>query len=178
MAENMMSPADMSAVLGHNDFNGGGAWWIIILFLFMMGNGWNRGDYGQFASAASQQEILFGQQFNRLEQKADSITNGIADATYALNNTIVAEGRGIQTQLGNMAAEQAKQTCAITSAIHAEGEQTRALIQQNELQALRDKVAALEADNRMCGVVRYPLQTVYNSGANPFCNCNCGNGNI
>ena len=42
----MMSPADFAAITGNNRSNDngwgdGGAWWIIILFLFMWGrNGW------------------------------------------------------------------------------------------------------------------------------------------
>ena len=75
-----------------------------------------------------------------------------------------------------MSAQLNQRTCDITTAIHAEGEATRALIQTNEMQALRDKVASLEMDNRMYGVVRYPNGYTYNAGASPFCACNgCNN---
>ena len=43
-------------------------------------------------------------------------------------------------------AENYKNTCEITSAIHAEGEATRALIQENAVQALRDKLADKDRD--------------------------------
>ena len=192
-----MSPADLRAVTHDDDDFGGGWMWIIVLFLFMFGgNGFNRfgGEYGQYATAASQQDILFGQKFSDLNAKLNQIGNGICDSTYALNNTIltsatntnnniVAEGRALQAQLAqcccdnrlaiaNLAAQGDKQTCVITNAIHAEGEATRALIQTNEIQALRDKVASLEMDNRMCGVVRYPNAITYNGGTSPFCGCN------
>lgn len=96
-----MSPADFSAIMGNeNGFGGNGAWWIIILFLFFMNGGWrNNGDYGQFATAASQQDILFGQKFSDLDNKIDRIGYGIADATFSLNNSINAEARGLQTQI-------------------------------------------------------------------------------
>lgn len=45
---------------------------------------------------------------------------------------------------------------------------------QNEINALRDKANGLELQNAMNGVVRYPMSTAYNAGFNPF--CNCGNG--
>ena len=45
-----------------------------------------------------------------------------------------------------MRAENYKNTCEITSAIHAEGEATRALIQENTVQALRDKLADKDRD--------------------------------
>ena len=185
MDSTSMTPADFSAMMGNQNGFGGGGWWIIILFLFFMNGGWNRGnDFGQYATAASQQEILFGQQFQNLDNKLDRLGNGIADATFALNNTVhnaqdvvagavTTEGRAAQLQIANLAAQTDRQTCAITTAIHAEGEQTRALIQANEVQALRDRVASLEADNRMAGVVKYPMSYAYSAGQSPFCNCAC-----
>ena len=186
-----MSLSDIAAVTRNNDCDGwgnGGALWIIILFLFVfMGGGlWgNRGDYGQYATAATQQEILFGQQFGQLNDRLTNIGNGICDSTFALNNSITAEGRALQSQLAecccenrlataNLGAQVDRQTCDITAAIHAEGEATRALIQTNEIQALRDKVNALEMDNRFCGVVRYPMSYSYSAGNSPFCG-GCGN---
>ena len=186
-----MSLSDIAAVTRNNDCDGwgnGGALWIIILFLFVfMGGGlWgNRGDYGQYATAATQQEILFGQQFGQLNDRLTNIGNGICDSTFALNNSITAEGRALQGQLAecccenrlataNLGAQVDRQTCDITAAIHAEGEATRALIQTNEIQALRDKVNALEMDNRFCGVVRYPMSYSYSAGNSPFCG-GCGN---
>lgn len=164
-----MTPADLSAMMGNNNNMGGGAWWIIILFLFMMGNGgWNgRGN------SATDQEILFNQHFNALDNKIDRIGNGIADATFALSEKINGEGRALQTQM-------AQASCDIKGLIRDDGDKTRALIQQNEMQQLRDKVYALEADARMCGVVKYPLSMSYAAGGNPFCNypaggCGCGN---
>lgn len=42
-----MSLSDIAAVTRGNDdgdgWGGNGAWWIIVLFLFMFGAGWNRG---------------------------------------------------------------------------------------------------------------------------------------
>ena len=73
-----------------------------------------------------------------------------------------------QLAVANLAAQGDRNTCAITTAVHAEGEQTRALIQQNEMQALRDKVSALELNNAMCGVIRYPTATTFGAGMNPI----------
>ena len=207
MDSTSMTPADFSALMGNHDGlcgANGGAWWLILLFLAVGGNGfgWNRnnGDYGQYATAASQQEILFGQRFadignrindaygaldNKIDRGFTSIGNGIADATFALNGAVTTEGRNLQMQLAecccnnrlaiaNLGAQMDQQTAAITGAIHAEGEATRGLIQTNEIQALRDKVSALEADNRMAGVVRYPMTYAYSAGQSPFCGCNHG----
>lgn len=162
MENSMMSPADFAALNGNgNGFGGcGGGLWLIILLLFFKG-----GNFG--GNDAVSQEILSGQKFQGLDSKLDRLGYGISDATFALNNSITSEGRGLQAQLANCC-------CELKTAVHAEGEATRALIQQNEIQTLRDKVASLEMDNRMCGVVRYPTATTYTSGNNPFCGCGCG----
>jgi hypothetical protein len=207
--------SDLAAVTRDNDGNGWGSGWflIVVLFLFMFGfggNGWNRqGEFGQYATAASQQEILFGQQFGQINDRLTNIGNGICNLGYEMqgnigqlgkevalaqagtNTTIMQTGNSIQSQIAsccceqrlataNLSAQMDRQTCDITTAIHAEGEATRALMQANEIQALRDKIAGLEMDNRMCGVVRYPSGYTYNAGSSPFCGCNsgCCNGNI
>lgn len=205
------SLSDLAAVTKDADgMAGNGAWWIIILFLFViMGGGWNgfnrQSDFGQYATAASQQEILFGQQFGQLNDRLTNIGNGICNLGYEMqgnigqlgkevalaqagtNTTIMQTGNNIQSQLAqcccenrlataNLSAQIDRQTCDITTAIHAEGEQTRALMQANEIQQLRDKVNSLEADNRMYGVVRYPNGYSYNAGPSPFCGCNSGCG--
>ena len=203
-----MSLSDIAAVTrGANDNDslcGNGAWWIIILFLFLMGNGWNRqGELGQYATAASQQEILFGQQFGQINDRLTNLGNGVCNLGYEmqanigqlgkevalgqsnLNQTIMATGNGIQQQLAscccenrlataNLSAQMDRQTCDITTAIHAEGEQTRAMMQANTIQQLRDKVSALELAGQMAGVVRYPTGYAYNAGPSPFCGGGCG----
>ena len=100
------SLSDLRAAVGDDNgaFGGNGAWWVILLFLFLgfNGNGWNRqGEFGQYATAASQQEILFGQQFGQLNDRLNTIGNGICDSTFALNNSILTEGRALQNQLAD-----------------------------------------------------------------------------
>lgn len=189
------SLSDLRAAVGdENGFGGNGAWILILLFLFWGFNGsnWNRqGEFGQYATAASQQEILFGQQFGQLNDRLTNIGNGICNLGYEMQRNVTAEGRNLSEQLAscccenrlataNLGAQIDRQTCDITTAIHAEGEATRALIQTNEIQALRDKVNSLEMDSRFCGVVKYPMSYAYSAGASPFCGCNtgCGCGNI
>lgn len=173
--------SDLAAVTKDNGF-GGNSWFLILVFLLVFGNGgWNRGtgEFGQYATAASQQEILFNQHFNNLDNKMDrgftSIGNGISDATFALNNTIVngnnnvagtviAEGRAISDKM-----------CELKTAIHAEGEATRAMIQQNKIESLQAQVNELKTQNMFCGIPRinpYGYQVVPNPSG---CGCNCGN---
>lgn len=206
------SLSDLAAVTKDAGADGWGSGWflIVVLFLFMFGfgrNGWNQGggELDRYATAASQQEILFGQQFGQLNDRLTNIGDGICNLGYEMhgnigqlgkevalaqagtNTTIMQTGNNIQSQIAqcccdnrlataNLSAQMDRQTCDITTAIHAEGEQTRALMQANEIQQLRDKVSALEADNRMYGVVRYPNGYTYTAGPSPFCGCNSGCG--
>lgn len=167
--EGNYSLSDIASVAnGMDGFGGGNAWFIVILFLLIANGGFNRGDYGQFATAASQQEILFGQQFQNLDNKMDRLGNGIADSTFALNNTIVTEGRGIGDKL-----------CSISNLIREDGEKTRGLIMQNKIESLQEKVQTLEMQNAMCGVVKYPMGSTWAMNGNPFCNCGgCGCGTV
>lgn len=210
-----MSLSDIAAVTRGNDNDGwgqGGAWWIIILFLFVLmgGNGlWgNRNsDYGQYATAATQQEILFNQHFNQLNDRLTNIGNGICNLGYEMqgnigqlgkevalaqagtNTTILQTGNSIQAQLAqcccdnrlataNLAAQMDKQTCAINSNIDAKF----AELQKNQLEqtiaAQAQRINQLELQSQMTNVVRYPNGYTYNAGPSPFCGCNNGCGNI
>ena len=203
------SLSDLRAVMGDNNgtFGGGGLLLVVILFLFfvMFRGGWggNQGGYGQYATAATQQEILYGQHFGQINDRLTNLGNGICSLGYdmqgnigqlgkeialgqsGLTQTVMGTGNDLSRQLGdcccenrlavaNLGAQMDRQTCDITTAIKAEGAATRALLQENAIQALRDQINDLRMDNRMAGVVRYPNGLAYNAGPSPFCGC-CGN---
>ena len=188
-----LSAADVAAVAGNRGMGGfgygdGGIFWIFILFLFAMGGG-GFGGFGGTNGALTRAEMQQGFDTAEITRKLDGMSYGIADSTFALNNTIMNEGRSIQSQLADcccntrlgiaeLSAQNDRNTCTITTAIHAEGEATRALIRENEIQALRDKVQALELGNAMCGVVRYHNQMAYTTNCNPFGGTGCCNNNI
>lgn len=151
------SLSDIVAATNGEGFGGSNAWVMIILFaLIFGGGGFGFGNN----NAATTQEILFGQQFQNLDNKIDRIGNGIADATFALNNAITTEGRNVSGQV-------ADGTQRILDAIS-----------KNKIDDLQAQISNLQLQNAMCGVVRYPNATTY--GANwPFNNGGCGcNGNI
>lgn len=77
-----------------------------------------------------------------------AVTAGITNTGYQLGNHIT-ENRFAAQQcccetnrnIDSVKAENYKNTCEITTAIHSEGEATRALITANTMQELRDKLA-------------------------------------
>lgn len=192
-----MSPADIRALTEDNrEGFGGGAWWIIILFLFVfMGGGfWNRnqqGDYGQYATAASQQQILFGQQFGQLNDRLTNLGNGVCSLGYEMQGNVAALGKevalgqaGINQQImgGNYAiAQQLADCCCKTQrgldAVSANIDAKFAALEKSQLEG---RIAQLEQANsqlyltqQMCGVVKYPMTYAYSAGNSPFCGGGC-----
>lgn len=189
--ENNYSLADIATATGEGGF--GNNWVLIILFAMIFGGGGlfgARGDYGQFASAASQQEILFGQRFSNLDNKIDRIGNGIADATYAVTNNITNEGRNIQMLLADhncttqrnidsVRFDMSNYAASIRENDNANTQKILDVLCQNKIENLQGQINQLQLRDALAGVVRYPMQTTYTSGNNPFCNCGgCGCGNI
>ena len=77
----------------------------------------------------------------------------------------------ISETAANQRYESAMQNNAVLQAIQAEGAATRAMMQQDKIEALQQKVNDLNMQTQLAGVVRYPMSTAYNAGFNPFCNC-------
>lgn len=48
------------------------------------------------------------------------------------------------------------------------------MMYENKIEALQSQINALQLQNAVSGVVRYPTSTTYTSGNNPFCGCGCG----
>lgn len=101
--ENMLSPADVAVLSGNNARNNdglgfdNGAWWIIILLLF----GWGRNGFGNGfgGNGGVGENYVLATDFATIERKLDSISNGICDSTFALNNTINNGFFGVQNSL-------------------------------------------------------------------------------
>jgi len=158
------SLSDIKSMMDGGSGVGSSSLILIILFLLIFGGGafGGRNNVNEYATAASQQEILFGQRFSNLDNKMDKLGNGIADATFALNNAITTEGRNIQTQL-----------CAINSNI----DNKFAALEKSQLEQRIAEQAAqinqLQMAQAMCGVPKISTNAwgIYPYNAQPAC---CG----
>lgn len=133
--------------MDNSNFNGEGLWIFALLILLFGGSGF--GGFG--GNSASTQEILFGQQFQNIDNKIDRIGNGIADSTFALNNSITSEGRNIQTQIADST------------------QQILGRLDSNRIAALENEVQSLRLSQAMCGV---PKISPYMYNIQPNCGCN------
>ena len=93
MNEGMLSPADIAVLSGNTRNDGNNRWgndyaWIIILFLiFSYGrNGFGGGFGGNYGGVTD--GYVLASDFAQVDRKLDTISNGICDSTFALNNTM------------------------------------------------------------------------------------------
>ncbi len=156
------SLADIAAATGDNNrsdgfLEGNG---IIILILFFLIFGFGGAGFGgnNRGACATQQDITNGFNFNQLDNGIRGVGGGICDLGYAglqqSNQTQAAIANlGFQTQqcccetnrnIDAVRAENYRNTCEITTAIHNEAEKTRALMTANEMQNLRDQNQAYQ----------------------------------
>ena len=179
-------------------WGGGGSWWAIMLFfLLAWGGGWG-GNRNQ--EALTRADLCQGFNFNNLDSAVRGVQSGLCDGFYAMNtgmlngfssvNQSINESRFASQQcccetnrnIDSVKFENAQNTCEITTAIHSEGEATRALITQNEMQKLRDELADAKLANSQCAQNAYlvnQLQPVAKPAyitASPYAAsaCSCG----
>lgn len=106
MSEGMLSPADVAVLSGNtnggnNGWGDNGALWIILFLIF----GWGRGGFGNgFGGNGGgyggvPDNFALQTDFATIERKLDSISNGICDSTFNLNNTMTNGFAGVQQTL-------------------------------------------------------------------------------
>lgn len=142
--------SDLIAVMNTRDrdeFGGGWMWFIFLFFIFaMFGNGNLFGRNSGDAPLTTD-----GYALGNIQDSIRGVQQGIADSTYAINGAIT----GLGTQMQNCCCATQKEiiesryaaernACDIVNAIHADGEATRALINQNVMQELRDNLQAAQ----------------------------------
>lgn len=160
-----LSAADVMALSRDDENNWMNNPFIYLVWMWMFGaNGWNRNNDASMQGALTRSDLFEGFNNQDVNGQLRGITSGICDGFYAMNNSLkdgffgtqsaIADSRFAQQNcccetnrnIDSVRAENYKNTCEITTAIHNEGELTRALINQNTTQALRDKLADTDRD--------------------------------
>ena len=196
--------SDIRAATDHGYYDRGGMFGgdndfllIIVLFFFFMMSG-SFGGFGGFGAngALTRAEMQQGFDTQEVVRKLDGITNGLSDGFYAQNTTMLRGFADITTAVreGQFMAKDCcyetnrnidgvrydaqKNTCDIITAVHEEGEKTRSLIKENEIQVLRDKVAELQLAQSQCAQNAYLTNTIrpYPVPAYPACRPSCDGG--
>ena len=166
--------SDIAAVTKGEDgfFGGNNGWWIILLFLFAFGGG-GFGFGGDRANLATQSDVRAANDQQTLISKLDQQTYGLADSTYALNNTMVngfhsvdnaicTLGYNMQNNMNTLSHQMSDCCCSIERGIErgfadtnynlaTQACETRQAIANSTREILdflvKDKIAALQAEN-------------------------------
>ena len=104
---NGYSLADIAAATGNSGSkqdgiwgDGSGAWWIIILFLFIF-CGWGNNGFGNRNGSTTREEVTYGFDMNNLENGIRGIQQGLCDGFYSQNSTMLQGFNGLNTQISN-----------------------------------------------------------------------------
>ena len=68
----------------------------------------------------------------------------------------------------------AMNTAAINANTTAQTQKILDVLTGNRMADMQNQINQLQLQQAVTGVVRYPMQTTYSSGCNPFCGCGCG----
>ena len=195
------SLSDVASVVRGNDYDnngfGGGAWWIIVLFLFaFMGNGFygNRSTNGQPVTEAG---LCSAMNFNDLQnavgrlsdmtkEQTSIISNGICDLGYKMQSDIGGLGRdvalgqaGISQQIcknsGDIKYYMAMGFAAVNKNVDDKFAQMEKYQRDQTIAAQAARINQLELAQQMANVVRYPTSYAYSAGPSPFCGGCCNN---
>lgn len=194
-----------------------GTWiWVFFLFFLLAwgGGGFGFGNGNQ--GALTRSELCQDMNFQSLENAVRGIQSGLCDGFYAMNTDMLNGFSGVQRDLcqgfnginqninqarfdsqqcccetnRNIDAvryENARNTCDIVNAIKADGDATRALMTQNTIQDLRDRLQASQLANsqyaqnaylidqlRPCARPAYITCSPYTAAYGNGCGCGCG----
>lgn len=129
---------------------GGGAWfWIVIILLFGRGFGFGGGVETGVQNNFIENEFLKRDIFNvnsNVSAQGCATQKEVIDSRYTTQLGLQNLGQQMSACCCDLKSEGFKNTCDILNAIHADGEATRALIQANTIQDLRDRLSASQRE--------------------------------
>ena len=197
-----MTVSDGSSPMMFGDgFGGSGFIWAFLIFALLMGNGgFGFGGNGNTNALSADMQRGFDNQNTMANQREIlTATNGVyhdvvatlGDKYSELARDIAGVNAGVSQAIANQCQltgdlklqmsegfgqnryDGAMNTAAINAVTTAQTQKILDAISQNKIEALQGRVNQLELQSAMSGVVKYPLASTYNAGANPFCNCGC-----
>lgn len=168
-------------------FGGNGSWFIVLILFFLgMGGGW--GSNSAIQNSLTRAELAEGLSTQDIKREIGDMQMGMCNGFATVNNNILGGVNTLQNSLCNgfnsvnsniaqLGFNMQNCCCEIKTAIHSEGEQTRALIQGNTIQELRDRLA--DKDREMLATGLVTAQTIQTNTLENFmrglingCGCN------
>lgn len=200
MEQAMLSPSDV-ALLNDRDSNWGGNgsfFWVFALLLLAGGGlGWNNNR----GAAVTEADLCTSQNFQNVQNtlgqikdmgyvQANNVSNAISTLGYqelqnlnGVNQNFMNRSYELQQSIDNCCCTTqraidgvnynvANQAASINANTTAQTQKILDAIAGNRMADMQNQINALQLQNAMCGVVRYPQSSTYYAGNNPFYNTN------
>lgn len=200
--ENGMTLSDIAAVTDKNEWGEGGWMWIIVLFLFMFGNGGFCGNRGPAEQPVTESSLCSAMNFNNLENAVGRLSDNenlhmmqlsqglstvgyenlrnfadtqaaIKDGDYALSSQLAQCCCDNKTATLDLKYTNEANTAAINANTTAQVQKVLDAISQNKIDTLQAQVSELKTQNMFCGV---PRISPYGYGVVPNFAQGCGCG--
>lgn len=173
MENSGLSASDVLALTKENDglLGGSSGFIILILFLLMMSGGFGFGGNNALQNSLTRAELYEGLNaqntfsdlrslqsdlnsgFANLNQSMCNGFNGVQLGFAGLSQNLCNGFNGIQSSIADTNYRMADCCCQIKQSIADDGEKTRNLIQQNEIQMLRDQLQDAKNENLATGLI-------------------------
>lgn len=163
-------------LVGQNDGNSNGGFfggegiWAVIILALLFGNGNGFGNFGgghSGAPCATQADVRAAVDQQTLISKLDQQTYGIADSTYALNNTINDNFRGVDNAICNLGFQTQQGVNNLSSQLAQCCCDTRAAIQDNTTQGVMNTNAIQrQISDCCCDLEKMNMQNRFDAQTN------------
>lgn len=138
----------------------------------------NRDLMGAITNGTAQSVAATNQTFhdtlNAVSDKYSELARDISGVAMMQQQAISNQNEcccNIKQQIAENKYEAALNTASINETTVAQTQKILDAMAQSKIEDLQAKVNALELQNAVAGVVRYPNQLTYNAGNSPFCGC-------
>ena len=138
----------------------------------------NRDIMGAITNGTAQSVATTNQTFHdtlgALSDKYSDLARDIANVAMVQQQAISNQNEcccSIKQQIAENKYEAALNTASINQTTTAQTQKILDAMAQNKIESLQAQVNALELQNAVAGVVRYPNSWVYDAGKAPFCTC-------
>ena len=131
-----------------------------------------------FHDSLSAMQSLYNETARDIAGLAVGQANALANQNECCCNTRMEIQQANAVTNANIAQSRydaAMNTASINANTTAQTQKILDALAQDKIEALQNQINALQLQNAVAGVVRYPMSSTYSSGCNPFCNCGCGN---
>lgn len=131
-----------------------------------------------FHDSLSAMQSLYNETARDISALAVGQANMLANQNACCCDTkmlIQSTSANTDAQIAQNRYESAMNTASINANTTAQTQKILDALAQDKIEALQNQINALQLQNAVAGVVRYPMSSTYTSGCNPFCSCGCGN---